>query len=295
MSGSSGPGHSLNIRLTEAVVFLRGGVDLNSTKWHSVPNAPPALLRGLLVLRVDKPVKVKSIEVELEGTTRTEWPEGIGARRIDITEERHILSAKTVFFQASASARRGVSVGPGVTLDDEHAPRKSSETVQNRIRDTIIRLTSPTSNHASSHRHCQTRSMSKQPCHRSWRPLLHRPSYHPPWSLLATGRPTICAGVTPTAARVTSPSQTSRGQAFPPEKALDNISRFACRKSNRARAQVRATCLPMNRHQHMSSSAQRRGTAAPRPPRAPDAPPHRPLCLPRKQTLRGRPPLVGSV
>ncbi|EJD41691.1 hypothetical protein AURDEDRAFT_169350 [Auricularia subglabra TFB-10046 SS5] len=132
MSGTStGSGPSLTIRLTEAVVFLRGGIDLNSTKWHAVPNAPPALLRGLLVFRVDKPVKVTSIEVELDGRTRTEWPEGIGARRIDITEERHILSAKTVFFEAPSSARRNVSLGPGVTLEGHHHFDDSTETVAN--------------------------------------------------------------------------------------------------------------------------------------------------------------------
>ena len=74
MSGTTS--NTLELRLTEAVVFLRGALDLTSNKSHSAQNAPPALLRGLLVFQVDKPVKVKSIEVEIEGRTRTEWPEG---------------------------------------------------------------------------------------------------------------------------------------------------------------------------------------------------------------------------
>jgi hypothetical protein len=37
---------------------------------------PPALLRGLLTLKLVKPTRVKSIEVLLEGTSKTDWPDG---------------------------------------------------------------------------------------------------------------------------------------------------------------------------------------------------------------------------
>ncbi|KAH7102248.1 hypothetical protein BKA62DRAFT_829596 [Auriculariales sp. MPI-PUGE-AT-0066] len=130
MSSASAGSHPLEISLTEAVVFLRGGIDLNSHKWQAAANAPPAILRGLLVFNVEKTVKVKSIVVELEGKTCTEWPEGIGARRIDVTEERYILTAQTNLFQApnSAPVRRNASVGPGVSVDSgtEPGPRYST-------------------------------------------------------------------------------------------------------------------------------------------------------------------------
>ncbi|KAH7102245.1 hypothetical protein BKA62DRAFT_656559 [Auriculariales sp. MPI-PUGE-AT-0066] len=130
MSSASAGSHPLEISLTEAVVFLRGGIDLNSHKWQAAANAPPAILRGLLVFNVEKTVKVKSIVVELEGKTCTEWPEGIGARRIDVTEERYILTAQTNLFQApnSAPVRRNASVGPGVSVDSgtEPVPRYST-------------------------------------------------------------------------------------------------------------------------------------------------------------------------
>ena len=145
-AGSTISGQSLEISLTEAVVFLRGALDLNSTKWRAVPNAPPAVLRGLLLFNVDKPMKIKSIDVVLEGRTRTEWPEGsclilsgccmqlirctrptgLGARRVDVTEERHILKVSTTLFEAPSSARRNVSLGPGVQADDNASlPRHS--------------------------------------------------------------------------------------------------------------------------------------------------------------------------
>ena len=37
---------------------------------------PPALLRGLLTLKLVKPTRIKSIEVLLEGISRTDWPDG---------------------------------------------------------------------------------------------------------------------------------------------------------------------------------------------------------------------------
>lgn len=39
-------------------------------------DAPPAVLRGILTLRLNKPTRIKRIEVKLEGKSRTEWPEG---------------------------------------------------------------------------------------------------------------------------------------------------------------------------------------------------------------------------
>ncbi|KZS87188.1 hypothetical protein SISNIDRAFT_461118 [Sistotremastrum niveocremeum HHB9708] len=119
--------NSVQIRLTEPAVFLRGGSDEVLTG-HHVPNAPPgppAMLRGLLVLNLVKPTKIKSIEVKLYGSSRNDWPEGIGARRMDVTEEHKIVSAKTIFFHAKDEVheqhtlRRHASVGTGASLDPD--------------------------------------------------------------------------------------------------------------------------------------------------------------------------------
>lgn len=68
--------NTLDIRLTESVVFLRGGDGTGRHRSGTQPNAPPALIRGLLTLTLVKPTKISSIEVELLGKTSTAWPEG---------------------------------------------------------------------------------------------------------------------------------------------------------------------------------------------------------------------------
>lgn len=68
--------NTLDIRLTESVVFLRGGDGTGRHRTGTQPNAPPAMIRGLLTLTLVKPTKISSIEVELLGKTSTAWPEG---------------------------------------------------------------------------------------------------------------------------------------------------------------------------------------------------------------------------
>lgn len=69
----------LQIRLTEPVIFLRGpstGFDLRGRPQLIRNDGPPAMLRGLLTLRLSKPTKIRSIAIKLTGKARTEWPEG---------------------------------------------------------------------------------------------------------------------------------------------------------------------------------------------------------------------------
>ncbi|KAK4687113.1 arrestin-related trafficking adapter 3/6, partial [Tremellales sp. Uapishka_1] len=132
----------LNIRLTEPVIFLRGpstGMDFRGRPQTVRTDGPPAMLRGLLTLKLSKPSRIRSIVISLEGKARTEWPEGIGARRIDTSEEHVLLSESTTFFSAlhasksrSRSNRRATSLGPGASagqwdlydesvVEDEHS------------------------------------------------------------------------------------------------------------------------------------------------------------------------------
>ncbi|KAH7882072.1 hypothetical protein F5I97DRAFT_1817668 [Phlebopus sp. FC_14] len=123
------PKNSLSIRLTEPVVFLRS----SDPSGRHPPDAsdPPALVRGLLTLNVVKPTRISSIEVELACVAMTSWPEGVGTRRIDVTEEHKIYSATATFFHANElpCTRRTASVGPGLSLvndDDDGGSRTQS-------------------------------------------------------------------------------------------------------------------------------------------------------------------------
>ena len=66
-------GISLYIVLAEPVLFLRGSAH------HEDSDRPPAMLRGNLIVRIAKAVKLKSIVLKFRGRARTEWPEGISA------------------------------------------------------------------------------------------------------------------------------------------------------------------------------------------------------------------------
>ncbi|OCF37134.1 cyclin binding protein [Kwoniella heveanensis CBS 569] len=116
----------LQIRLTEPVIFLKGpstGLDFRGRPQAVRQDGQPAMVRGLLTLRLNKPTRIRSIAIKLEGKARTEWPEGIGSKRMDTSEEHVILCDQTTYFSAyqhddesrSTSARRARSVGPGIS------------------------------------------------------------------------------------------------------------------------------------------------------------------------------------
>lgn len=69
----------LQIRLTEPVIFLKGpstGLDFRGRPQTVRQDGQPAMVRGLLTLRLNKPTRIRSITIKLEGKARTEWPEG---------------------------------------------------------------------------------------------------------------------------------------------------------------------------------------------------------------------------
>ena len=69
---------SLNLALTEPFVFLHAGDDSSSLRRRRqmTGGESTSMLRGVLSLKLSKPMQVTSIEAELIGETRTEWPEG---------------------------------------------------------------------------------------------------------------------------------------------------------------------------------------------------------------------------
>ncbi|KAK7057584.1 arrestin-C domain-containing protein [Favolaschia claudopus] len=116
--------NTLTIRLTEAAVFLR--TSENNTRRRNADDlneeSRPAMLRGLLTLDIVKPIKVTSIDLELQAKTSTSWPEGVGARRVDVQEDHKVFSESVVYFRAGPAPRRNASVGPGVDPSHDDCP-----------------------------------------------------------------------------------------------------------------------------------------------------------------------------
>nr|GAT57857.1 predicted protein [Mycena chlorophos] len=115
--------NDLAIRLTEAAVFVQTNENNARRRTPQDSGCRPALLRGLLSLNLAKPTKITCIELELQAKATTSWPEGIGARRVDVQEDHKVFSESVVFFRAGAAPRRHASVGPGVhPWDDDSIP-----------------------------------------------------------------------------------------------------------------------------------------------------------------------------
>ncbi|KAJ7772092.1 hypothetical protein DFH07DRAFT_953375 [Mycena maculata] len=128
------PKNTLTVRLTEGALFLHTSQNnaRRRNPAHDFPDTRPSMLRGLLTLTIVKPIKITSIDLELQAKSSTCWPEGIGARRVDVQEEHKIFSESIVFFRAGLAPRRRASVGPGVdpSLDDDwydHSPRSDEQ------------------------------------------------------------------------------------------------------------------------------------------------------------------------
>ncbi|KIM31493.1 hypothetical protein M408DRAFT_327686 [Serendipita vermifera MAFF 305830] len=116
--------NSATLRLTEPVIFLRAGTDSSSRRRRAqTVEAPPALLRAILTLKLVKPTRVNSIDVTFEGTTKTDWPDvggGIATRRMEVHEENTFISSKIILFQADQQ-KRSRTVGPGLYMADHRA------------------------------------------------------------------------------------------------------------------------------------------------------------------------------
>ncbi|CCD23537.1 Aly1p NDAI_0B05040 [Naumovozyma dairenensis CBS 421] len=82
------------IQLAEPVIFLQG---FEPSEWE---NNPPRLLRGSLIIRVLKPNKIKKINLNFKGYTRTEWPEGIPPKKDEYTEIHDIVNHTWPFYNA---------------------------------------------------------------------------------------------------------------------------------------------------------------------------------------------------
>lgn len=99
---------------------------------------PPCLLRGLLVLRVLRPTKIKSVVLNFKGVMQTDWPEGIPPKRNVYEESRDIALHSWPFYQADVNyGNHGASIfvpcagrssDEALHLSMDHAPSQLSST-----------------------------------------------------------------------------------------------------------------------------------------------------------------------
>ncbi|KAG8949391.1 hypothetical protein FRC04_008626 [Tulasnella sp. 424] len=149
---------SLHLGLTEPAVFLRHSSDIAASGRRRQVSAEdgPSIIRGVVTLKVPKRTRIKNIEVFLTGTVATEWPEGIGPRRVEISEEHTILSARAVIFKAGETtpepgSRRARSLGPGVQSafdsddDSDEEEERGRRRLQTSREPSISRSPSPDS------------------------------------------------------------------------------------------------------------------------------------------------------
>ena len=71
---------------------------------HEYESQPPTLLRGVLVVRILKPCKVKSIRLSFKGIQKTDWPEGIPPKKTVFFESNDTVSHTWPFYQCGQSA-----------------------------------------------------------------------------------------------------------------------------------------------------------------------------------------------
>ena len=121
---------------------------------------------------------------------------GVGARRIEITEEHDIYSQSYVFFRAGHAAgtsyRRNLSVGPGLALeheDEDHSERSSYAQHEDRREDSRGRSPPPRAA-APSRAHRRYMSVDQTHFQRSFvahhdnaYPAVASPPYSPTYSL----------------------------------------------------------------------------------------------------------------
>lgn len=110
---------SLSIVLAEPIIFLRGYTP------SEYLDRSPSLLRGTLVVRAHKAVKIKTISLTFKGVARTDWPEGIPPKKSEIFESNELHSHTWPFFNASFPMSDFSSGANMIKLSKEGAHRRN--------------------------------------------------------------------------------------------------------------------------------------------------------------------------
>lgn len=115
---------SLSILLAEPLLYLRG---FTAQEYNG---KPATILRGALILRIQKPTKIKLVSLSFKGIARTEWPEGIPPKKQEIVETKEIHLHVWPFFNAS-SPNSDVTSGANMVRfmkDSSHRINLTTET-----------------------------------------------------------------------------------------------------------------------------------------------------------------------
>ncbi|KAI4615579.1 uncharacterized protein J4E87_009038 [Alternaria ethzedia] len=91
---ASGGGVSVNVQLTEPVLFLRGFEQAEHAERST------AMLRGTLCLKISKPAKLKAVTLKFRGKATTKWPEGIPPKKVEFEEVDTLMSHTWPFFNS---------------------------------------------------------------------------------------------------------------------------------------------------------------------------------------------------
>ncbi|CCH60091.1 hypothetical protein TBLA_0C02850 [Henningerozyma blattae CBS 6284] len=83
-------------KLVEPNIFLQGFDSSES----SVTSNSPSILRGSMIVRVLKQTKLKKISLTFRGLQRTDWPEGIPPKKLEIYEANDIITHTWPFFNS---------------------------------------------------------------------------------------------------------------------------------------------------------------------------------------------------
>ncbi|PFH52148.1 hypothetical protein AMATHDRAFT_190088 [Amanita thiersii Skay4041] len=185
--------NSLSIRLTESAVFLRTRPGRRSTH-----DSQPSVLRGLLVFDLAKPTKISSIELELQAKSSSAWPEGFGARRVDITEEHTVFQASTVYFRAGKTqARRTTSIGPGIAPDELEASLEDWDASHPHTPRFLHDVSQPPTRPSSRRGSIDHSDLHLDPVDHHEDHHLHHLGRIPPYSLYAPGSPLASVSPSP--------------------------------------------------------------------------------------------------
>jgi hypothetical protein len=126
-------GVSISVVLAEPVLFLQGFTA------NEYDDQAPALLRGSLVITTTKPTKIKAITLTFKGQSRTDWPEGIPPKRVEMAEQKDIHCHVWSFFNATFAMAEYSSGAHLVRFSkDGHSRTASSSSCSPPPSDTLL-------------------------------------------------------------------------------------------------------------------------------------------------------------